>query len=73
MRVILKLDEANKTVLWFRKLNLNYLWDLIQKLNPIYILDLILANGQPSAVKVRGWLNLLGIVLASKNEHVLIF
>ena len=46
MRVILKLDEANKTVLWFRKLNLNYLWDLIQKLNPIYILDLILANSQ---------------------------
>ena len=43
---ILKLDEANKTVLWFRKLNLNYLWDLIQKLNPIYILDLILANSQ---------------------------
>ena len=43
---ILKLDEANETVLWFRKLNLNYLWDLIQKLNPIYILDLILANSQ---------------------------
>ena len=43
---ILKLDEANERVLWFRKLNLNYLWDLIQKLNPIYILDLILANSQ---------------------------
>ena len=43
---ILKLDEANETVLWFRKLNFNYLWDLIQKLNPIYILDLILANSQ---------------------------
>ena len=29
--------------------------------------------GQLSVVKVRGWLNLLGIVLASKNEHLLIF
>ena len=29
--------------------------------------------GQLLVVKVRGWLNLLGIVLASKNEHLLIF
>ena len=29
--------------------------------------------GQLSVVKVKDWLNLLGIVLASKNEHLLIF
>ena len=46
---ILKLDEANETVLWFRKLNLNYLWDLIQKLNSIYILD----SGKTSIEKKR--------------------
>ena len=55
---------------WFRKLNLNYLWDLIQKLNPIYPRFNL---GQLLVVKVRGRLNLLRIVLASKNEHLLIF
>ena len=68
---ILKLDEANERVLWFRKLNLNYLWDSIQKLNPIYILDLILANSQ--LWRTGDGSIYLGLGSLPIQEHLLIF
>ena len=66
---ILKLDEANEKVVSKveSQLPLGFNSEVESYLYPRFNL------GQLSVVKVRGWLNLLGIVLASKNEHLLIF